>query len=91
MNVSVCERNTDYGYLQQGINVTSRITQSTTIFKCTVHNRVSYAQLSQAGNAEGILLHSYTTCTSSLDGDVPHSASYGVYISQFIRFARVSS
>ena len=26
-----------------------------------------------------------------LDGDVPHSASYGVYISQHIRFARVSS
>ena len=26
-----------------------------------------------------------------LDGDVPHSTSYGVYISQFIRFARVSS
>ena len=25
-----------------------------------------------------------------LDGDVPHSTSYGVYISQFIRFARVS-
>ena len=26
-----------------------------------------------------------------LDGDVPHSTSYGVYISQCIRFARVSS
>ena len=26
-----------------------------------------------------------------LDGDVPRSASYGVYISQVIRFARVSS
>ena len=26
-----------------------------------------------------------------LDGDVPHSPSYGVYISQFIRFARVCS
>ena len=26
-----------------------------------------------------------------LDGDVPRSTSYGVYISQFIRFARVSS
>ena len=26
-----------------------------------------------------------------LDGDVPRSNSYGVYISQFIRFARVSS
>ena len=26
-----------------------------------------------------------------LDGDVPHSKSYGVYISQLIRFARVSS
>ena len=26
-----------------------------------------------------------------LDGDVPHAASYGVYISQSIRFARVSS
>ena len=26
-----------------------------------------------------------------LDGDVPRSASYGVYNSQFIRFARVSS
>ena len=26
-----------------------------------------------------------------LDGDVPHSPSYGVYISQLIRFARVSS
>ena len=26
-----------------------------------------------------------------LDGDVPHSTSYGVYISQFIRFASVSS
>ena len=26
-----------------------------------------------------------------LDGDVPHAASYGVYISQLIRFARVSS
>ena len=26
-----------------------------------------------------------------LDGDVPLSASYGVYISHFIRFARVSS
>ena len=26
-----------------------------------------------------------------LDGDFPRSASYGVYISQFIRFARVSS
>ena len=26
-----------------------------------------------------------------LDGDVPHSSSYGVYISQIIRFARVSS
>ena len=25
------------------------------------------------------------------DGDVPHSTSYGVYISQLIRFARVSS
>ena len=27
----------------------------------------------------------------SLDGDVPRSASYGVYISQLIRFPRVSS
>ena len=27
----------------------------------------------------------------SLDGDVPHSPSYGVYISQLIRFARVCS
>ena len=26
-----------------------------------------------------------------LDGDVPRAASYGVYISQLIRFARVSS
>ena len=26
-----------------------------------------------------------------LDGDVPRAASYGVYISLFIRFARVSS
>ena len=26
-----------------------------------------------------------------LDGDVPHSTSYGVYMSQLIRFARVSS
>ena len=26
-----------------------------------------------------------------LDGDVPRSTSYGVYISQFVRFARVSS
>ena len=26
-----------------------------------------------------------------LDGDGPHSTSYGVYISQLIRFARVSS
>ena len=26
-----------------------------------------------------------------LDGDVPHSTSYGVYISQLIRFARGSS
>ena len=26
-----------------------------------------------------------------LDGDVPHSKSYGVYISQLIRFARASS
>ena len=26
-----------------------------------------------------------------LDGDVPRSASYGAYISQLIRFARVSS
>ena len=28
---------------------------------------------------------------SFLDGDVPRSTSYGVYISQLIRFARVSS
>ena len=26
-----------------------------------------------------------------LDGDVPHSLSYGVYISQLIRFARACS
>ena len=26
-----------------------------------------------------------------LDGDIPRSTSYGVYISKFIRFARVSS
>ena len=26
-----------------------------------------------------------------LDGDVPRSASYGVYVSQVIRFARISS
>ena len=26
-----------------------------------------------------------------LDGDVPHSTSYGVYISQLVRFARASS
>ena len=26
-----------------------------------------------------------------LDGDVPHSTSYGIYISQLIRFARASS
>ena len=26
-----------------------------------------------------------------LDGDVPHSSAYGVYISQLIRFARVYS
>ena len=26
-----------------------------------------------------------------LDGDAPHSTSYGVYISQLIRFARASS
>ena len=28
---------------------------------------------------------------SFLDGDVPHPTSYGVYISQLIRFARASS
>ena len=28
---------------------------------------------------------------SILDGDVPRSTSYGVYISQLIRFARASS
>ena len=28
---------------------------------------------------------------TSLDGDVPRSPSYGVYISQLIRFARVCS
>ena len=28
---------------------------------------------------------------SFLDGDVPHSPSYGLYISQLIRFARVCS
>ena len=28
---------------------------------------------------------------SFLDGDVPRSTSYGVYISPFIRFARASS
>ena len=28
---------------------------------------------------------------SFLDGDVPRSTSYGVYISHLIRFARVSS
>ena len=28
---------------------------------------------------------------SFLDGDVPRSTSYGVYISQLIRFARTSS
>ena len=28
---------------------------------------------------------------SFLDGDVPRSTSFGVYISQLIRFARVSS
>ena len=28
---------------------------------------------------------------SFIDGDVPHSTSYGVYISQLIRFARASS
>ena len=26
-----------------------------------------------------------------LDGDVPHSTSYGIHISQLIRFAQVSS
>ena len=26
-----------------------------------------------------------------LDGDIPHAPTYGVYISQFVRFARVSS
>ena len=26
-----------------------------------------------------------------LDGDIPRSASYGIYISQLIRFVRVSS
>ena len=26
-----------------------------------------------------------------LDGDVPHSSSYGIYISQLIRFAEASS
>ena len=29
--------------------------------------------------------------TGSLDGDVPRAKSYGVYISQLIRFVRVSS
>ena len=29
--------------------------------------------------------------SSCLDGDVPHSTPYGVYISQLIRFARASS
>ena len=28
---------------------------------------------------------------SFLDGDIPHATSYGVYISQLIRFARVST
>ena len=33
----------------------------------------------------------YTVNFSFLDGGVPHMTSYGVYISQLIRFARVSS
>ena len=32
-----------------------------------------------------------TTLILKLDGDVPRSTSYGVYISQLIRFARASS
>ena len=33
----------------------------------------------------------YFDIVNFLDGDVPRSTSYGVYISQLIRFARVSS
>ena len=37
------------------------------------------------------ILHRLFVNFPFLDGDVPRSASYGVYISQLIRFARVSS
>ena len=38
-----------------------------------------------------ILILKYIVNFSFLDGDVPRSPSYGVYISQLIRFARVYS
>ena len=40
---------------------------------------------------EMILILIYIVNFPFLDGDVPRLTSYGVYISQLIRFARVSS
>ena len=37
------------------------------------------------------LVHPVRHHLLKLDGDVPRSTSYGIYISQLIRFARVSS
>ena len=65
---------------------------------CTVQSALKYKSIGTLVFREGVKIYDKRDDFDFdivnfpfLDGDVPRSASYGVYISQLIRFARVSS
>ena len=54
---------------------------------------IAHLRVASIGSSDFLVIRVTSLCEAfvRLVGDVPRSASYGVYISQLIRFARVSS
>ena len=82
-------RSTSYGvYISQLIRF-ARVSSHVVDFNA--RNKRLTAKLLQQGYRYHKLRKTFSVNFPFLDGDVPHSTSYGVYISQLIRFARVSN
>ena len=82
-------RSTSYGvYISQLIRF-ARVYSHVVDFNA--RNKRLTAKFLQQGYRYHKLRKTFSENFPFLDGDVPHSTSYGVYISQLIRFARVSN
>ena len=79
------------GFLASGLSTYDFSTLNTTLPHNLIKEKLTYL-IEQIFKREGSLYFNFETVKFPfLDGNVPHSPSYGVYISQLIRFARVCS